>query len=234
MFATRSVFKCNFSILTTCNNNKNTHSGKNILSFGLNCNHRILLQKKNLFAISILSIVFIYLQSPQTPRSFGHQSPTTNPNRSPAYAGQSNQIIQQVPNPQAENQPPIAPRGGFYSQGRAPRQDAGGVLLAGGSSGYAQAPGTPRPGFASDTVRPTVYASSTSPYTSPRNEQFPQENNRQLRDLLQRQQHQPVNIFCLKSFGSSFQMFFYVHIATATAATIAISAEFPRSRGPAT
>lgn len=111
----------------------------------------------------------IPLQSPQTPRSFGHQSPTTNPNRSPAYVGQSNQIIQQVPN-QPNNL----------------------RLNIGAGGGYAQAPGTPRPGFASDTARPTVYASNSSPYTSPRNEQFPQsmpsENNRQLRDLLQRQQ----------------------------------------------
>lgn len=58
--------------------------------------------------------------------------------------------------------------------------------------GYAQAPGTPRPNFATDTTRPTVYVNSqVSPYSSPVNEQFPPplaENNRQLRDLLQRQQ----------------------------------------------
>lgn len=71
--------------------------------------------------------------------------------------------------------------------------------------GYAKAPGTPRPHYATDSIRPnTVYASTTglfgnaapnSPFTSPRNDQFQQpqpqsqpENNRQLRDLLQRQQ----------------------------------------------
>ena len=74
---------------------------------------------------------------------------------------------------------------------------------------YAQAPGTPRPQYASDTIRPTVYGpfgnNQNSPFTSPRNDQFQQppqqlqqqpqsqqpniqENNRQLRDLLQRQQ----------------------------------------------
>lgn len=65
-------------------------------------------------------------------------------------------------------------------------------LNIGGGGGYAQAPGTPRPNFATDTTRPTVYVNSqVSPYSSPVNEQFPPplaENNRQLRDLLQRQQ----------------------------------------------
>lgn len=44
---------------------------------------------------------------------------------------------------------------------------------------FVGAPGTPRPGFVSETVRPTVYAPLV------------QENNQQLRDLLQRQQIQP-------------------------------------------
>lgn len=69
--------------------------------------------------------------------------------------------------------------------------------------GYAKAPGTPRPHYATDSIRPTVYASTglfgntapSAPFTSPRNDQFQQpqpqnqpESNRQLRDLLQRQQ----------------------------------------------
>lgn len=75
--------------------------------------------------------------------------------------------------------------------------NVGGAPIAGPMSGlgggYAQAPNTPRPNYATDTIRPTVYANSpVSPYvTSPVNEQFTppiSENNRQLRDLLQRQQ----------------------------------------------
>ncbi|KAL1379791.1 hypothetical protein pipiens_014643 [Culex pipiens pipiens] len=106
--------------------------------------------------------------SPQTPRSVGHQSPIQTPNRSPAYSGQP------MPNPQT-------------------------AMRINLDAGYAQAPGTPRPQF-SNQVRPTVYARpgdlfgpvQTSPFTSPRSDGFnqpqPQEGNRQLRDLLQRQQ----------------------------------------------
>lgn len=100
-------------------------------------------------------------QSPQ-PQRVGHESP--NQNRSPAY---------QMP------------------QTNQPQQ-----------TGYAHAPGTPRPNFNTNTIRPTVYArpgelfipggNNTPPFTSPRSETFqqpsPQEGNRQLRDLLQRQQ----------------------------------------------
>lgn len=102
-------------------------------------------------------------QSSQTQR-VGHESPNQGLNRSPAY---------QMPQ---QSQP----------QG----------------SGYAHAPGTPRPSFNTGTVRPTVYArpgelfipggNNTPPFTSPRPDTFqqpsPQEGNRQLRDLLQRQQ----------------------------------------------
>lgn len=107
--------------------------------------------------------------SPQTPRSVGHQSPIQTPNRSPAYSGQP------IQNPQTAMRINLDP-------------------------GYAQAPGTPRPQF-SNQVRPTVYTRpgdlfgpvQTSPFTSPRSDGFnqpqqPQEGNRQLRDLLQRQQ----------------------------------------------
>uniref|UniRef100_A0A336MIG1 Histone-lysine N-methyltransferase 2C n=1 Tax=Culicoides sonorensis TaxID=179676 RepID=A0A336MIG1_CULSO len=69
-------------------------------------------------------------------------------------------------------------------------------------AGYGHAPGTPRPNFNTNTVRPTVYArpgelfiargNNTPPFSSPRSDNFqqssPQEGNRQLRDLLQRQQ----------------------------------------------
>ncbi|KFB47866.1 hypothetical protein ZHAS_00015919 [Anopheles sinensis] len=110
--------------------------------------------------------------SPQTPRSMGHQSPVAAANRSPAYSGP-----QMGPN--------VVP-GGM----RMNTMDA---------SGYAGAPGTPRPQFSSGTSRPTVYARpgdlfgpmQGSPFTSPRSDGFaqsPQEGNRQLRDLLQRQQ----------------------------------------------
>lgn len=99
-------------------------------------------------------------QSPQGQR-VGHESPNQGPNRSPAYQM-----------PQANQAQP----------------------------GYA--PGTPRPNFNTNTIRPTVYArpgelfiqggNNTPPFTSPRSDTFqqpsPQEGNRQLRDLLQRQQ----------------------------------------------
>lgn len=108
-------------------------------------------------------------QSPQTPRSYGHHSPTTSASQSPAYTGSANQVIPQSPSTVSSIR-----------------------LNIGGGGGYAQAPGTPRPNFATDTTRPTVYVNSqVSPYSSPVNEQFPAplaENNRQLRDLLQRQQ----------------------------------------------
>lgn len=126
-------------------------------------------------------------QSPQTPRSFGHQSPTANASHSPAYAGQ--QSIPQSPNAQNSMRLNIANNGSYKKPNSSERfyeQPASNL------NDFAQAPGTPRPNFATDTIRPTVYATNqTSPYSSPGNEQFTQpiqENNRQLRDLLQRQQ----------------------------------------------
>uniref|UniRef100_A0A182SZT0 Uncharacterized protein n=1 Tax=Anopheles maculatus TaxID=74869 RepID=A0A182SZT0_9DIPT len=112
--------------------------------------------------------------SPQTPRPLGHQSPVAATNRSPAYSGP-----QMTPNSSA------APQGM-----RINTMDTG---YPGG------APGTPRPQFSTGTSRPTVYARPSelfnlmqnSPFASPRSEGFaqsPQEGNRQLRDLLQRQQ----------------------------------------------
>lgn len=135
-------------------------------------------------------LIYVFsLQSPQTPRSFGHQSPTTTSIRSPAYVGQQQQQQQQPPNPQT-----------------AIRLNIGG--------GYSPGPGTPRPQFQSDTVRPTVYGPLPGSVFGPNtNQSFAaavavrnqeqqqfqqvqqqqqqpiiQENNRQLRDLLQRQQ----------------------------------------------
>lgn len=106
--------------------------------------------------------------SPQTPRSVGHQSPIQTPNRSPAYSGQP------MPNPQT-------------------------AMRINLDTPYAQAPGTPRPQFPGNQGRQTVYARpgemfspvQNSPFTSPRQDGFNQpvqEGNRQLRDLLQRQQ----------------------------------------------
>lgn len=106
--------------------------------------------------------------SPQTPRSVGHQSPVPTPNRSPAYSGQP------IPNTQT-------------------------AMRINLDTPYSQAPGTPRPQFPGGQARPTVYArpgdlfgpSQNSPFTSPRSDGFnqpAQEGNRQLRDLLQRQQ----------------------------------------------
>lgn len=130
------------------------------------------------------------LHSPQTPKAFGHQSPNATPNRSPAYAGQQQQTILPIQNQQNVIRS---------------NMDVGG-------GGYASAPGTPRPNsFGTSTVRPTVYARTpdiftspqSSPFTSPRAEQFqqqqqqqqsqPQDGNRQLRDLLQRQQMSTSN-----------------------------------------
>lgn len=125
----------------------------------------------------------VYIQHSPQNRAFGHQSPIQASNRSPAYTTQSqgNQSL-------TMGQPSIK-------------------MNTDGS--YAQAPGTPRPQYGSNTNRPTVYArqpeiftSQASPFTSPRNDLFTSpkqtspshsgqnqlEGNRQLRDLLQRQQ----------------------------------------------
>lgn len=122
-----------------------------------------------------------YMHNSPQGRPMGHQSPgqAVTPNRSPVYSMQNQQQQQQAPGQSA--------------------------LRLNLDPGYAHAPGTPRPGYSSNTVRPTVYArpenmfgppqGNTSPFTSPRSDPFqspqPQEGNRQLRDLLQRQQSVP-------------------------------------------
>uniref|UniRef100_A0A182MF99 Histone-lysine N-methyltransferase n=1 Tax=Anopheles culicifacies TaxID=139723 RepID=A0A182MF99_9DIPT len=117
--------------------------------------------------------------SPQTPRSMGHQSPVAATNRSPAYSG-----------PQMGTNAAGTPTG--------MRINTMDSVYAGG------APGTPRPQFSTGTARPTVYARPSelfnlmqnSTFASPRSEGFaqsPQEGNRQLRDLLQRQQLPALN-----------------------------------------
>ncbi|XP_063696250.1 histone-lysine N-methyltransferase 2C-like isoform X2 [Culicoides brevitarsis] len=119
-------------------------------------------------------------QSPQ-PQRVGQESPNQTANRSPAY-----QMAPQSSQPQP---------------------------------GYA--PGTPRPNFSTNTVRPTVYArpgelfipggNNTPPFQSPRAETFqqpsPQEGNRQLRDLLQRQQAPTQNQQSPNPAQSPTQMF---------------------------
>lgn len=124
-------------------------------------------------------------QSPHTPRSFDMQSPNSGMSRSPAYSG-------------GGNAGPMQP----------------------GAHPYAMPPGTPRPGQATGQVRPTVYARDMFggqfsfpgqdqynnqqqqqggqgvPQQSPNLSQAPQpqhDGNRQLRDLLQRQQHSAPN-----------------------------------------
>lgn len=113
-------------------------------------------------------------QSPHTPRSFDMQSPNSGLSRSPAYAGGVN-----VPVPMGSNQ-------------------------------YAMPPGTPRPGPSTNQSRPTVYTRdmlggpfaqfAQDHYNNTNNSQQPMasqntnitqphDGNRQLRDLLQRQQH---------------------------------------------
>lgn len=126
-------------------------------------------------------------QSPHTPRSFDMQSPNSGMSRSPAYSGGNNaQAMQQQQQP--------------------------------GANPYAMPPGTPRPGQGTAQVRPTVYARDMfggqfsfpqDQYNSnngnnnqqggqqPQNPNMPQQQphdgNRQLRDLLQRQQHSAPN-----------------------------------------
>lgn len=108
-------------------------------------------------------------QSPHTPRSFDMQSPNSGLSRSPAYAG--------------------------------------GVNAPVGPNQYAMPPGTPRPGPSTNQSRPTVYArdmlggpfaqfaqdhynnSSQQMGSQNTNISQPHDGNRQLRDLLQRQQH---------------------------------------------
>lgn len=138
----------------------------------------------------------IYIQHSPQNRAFGHQSPIQASNRSPAYA------------PQAQGNQ-------THSMGQPSNK-----MNVDGS--YNQAPGTPRPQYGSNTNRPTVYArqpeiftSQASPFTSPRNDMFTSpkqtspshsgqtpnqlEGNRQLRDLLQRQQPPTSNSITIGS-----------------------------------
>lgn len=120
-------------------------------------------------------------QSPHTPRSFDMQSPNSGLSRSPAYSA------------------------------------AGNSAVPTGATAYAMPPGTPRPGQSTGQSRPTVYARdmfggqfpfSQDPYGNNNggghsqqmsgqhpnaNMQQPHDGNRQLRDLLQRQQHSAPN-----------------------------------------
>ena len=118
-----------------------------------------------------------FLHSPQTPKPVvQQQSPVHVSSGSSMNFGPINQVQTQAPN--------IRP---LDSMG-----------------GYVQAPGTPRPSFNPGQTRATVYARpdmfSKPPFSigGPRTDQFspqsPQDqNNRQLRDLLQRQQA-PTNL----------------------------------------
>lgn len=137
----------------------------------------------------------LYIHSPQNPRAFGHQSPIQAPNRSPAQYG-------------------------AQPQNNQPHQIVQSTMKMNPDGSYSQAPGTPRPQYGTAANRPTVYArqpemftSQASPFTSPRNDLFtspkqtspshsgqtqpPIEGNRQLRDLLQRQQIPTSNTIAL-------------------------------------
>jgi hypothetical protein len=119
-----------------------------------------------------------FLHSPQTPKPVSQQ-------QSPVHvASGSNMNFNQMNQNQNQQQPIIRPLDNM--------------------GGYVQAPGTPRPSFNPGQTRNTVYARpdmfSKPPFihSGQRNESFspqsPQEqNNRQLRDLLQRQQA-PTNL----------------------------------------
>lgn len=122
-------------------------------------------------------------QSPHTPRSFDMQSPTSAMSRSPAYSGGG---------------PAVGP-------------------MQPGTNPYTMPPGTPRPGQTTNQSRPTVYARDMfggqfsfpqdqyhnanqqqpqqqqqhvvgQAVQNPNMPQSPHDGNRQLRDLLQRQQ----------------------------------------------
>lgn len=124
-----------------------------------------------------------FLHSPQTPKPVQQQSPV--------HAGGSNMNFGQMNQSQNQVQPPQI----------RPLDNMG---------GYVQAPGTPRPTFTTGPTRTTVYArpdmfskppfamgGTRSDHFSPQPNQAPQspqdQNNRQLRDLLQRQQA-PTNL----------------------------------------
>lgn len=127
-----------------------------------------------------------FLHSPQTPKPIVQQ-------QSPIHVGSSNMSFSQINQSQSQPQQPII----------RPLDNMG---------GYVQAPGTPRPSFNPGQTRTTVYArpdmfskppfanimgNARSDHFSPQPNQSPQspqdQNNRQLRDLLQRQQA-PTNL----------------------------------------
>lgn len=106
-----------------------------------------------------------YLQSPQTPRSFGHQSP--NPARSPAY-GNQNRVVS-LSNTQDTYAAPGTPRPGTQY-----------AIVPQRNQIYAPRPQDP------------FVSVQNQPLLSPRSEgslHQPPEVNRQLRDLLQRHQN---------------------------------------------
>lgn len=140
-----------------------------------------------------------FLHSPQA-----RPSPNVTPNsnqsssHSPAYGEMGNQQQQQQQNQQQNS------------------QNSGTIRQQGNNMDnvYTQTPGTPRPQFGnSNTSRPLVYArpgdlfnaSQVSPFGSPPSPQ--EQNNRQLRDLLQRQQTLTIgNSNSLSQVSQNIQM----------------------------
>lgn len=145
-------------------------------------------------------------QAPQSPHDLFPNSPTPGESQ----FGRQSAEDQFMHSPQARPSPNVTPNsnqssshspayGEMGNQQQQNNQNAGAIRQQGNNNSmdnvYSQAPGTPRPQFgSSNTSRPLVYArpgdlfnaSQASPFGSPPSPQ--EQNNRQLRDLLQRQQ----------------------------------------------
>lgn len=113
-----------------------------------------------------------FLHSPQTPKPMGQQ-------QSPVHA------------PGTPNSATMSP---VYGQ---PQQPTSNIRPIENMGQYVQAPGTPRPSFNPGQTRTTVYARpdmfSKPPFVQSQQQPSQDQNNRQLRDLLQRTQA-PTNL----------------------------------------
>lgn len=161
--------------------------------------------------------------TPQSPLDAFPGSPSSDIFARPSMDEQQFLHTSQTQKPIAQQQSPAHPSAsnmnfGQVNQGQ--NQTQTNVRQLENIGGYVPAPGTPRPSFNQGQARATVYARpdmfSKPPFVmgSPRNDQFspqsPQDqNNRQLRDLLQRQQaptNLPASAPPVNVTGPSFSM----------------------------
>lgn len=141
--------------------------------------------------------------TPQSPHDAFPGSPSNESFARPPLDEQQFLHSPQTPKPAPQQQSPVHVASGSnmnFNQNQPPN-----IRPLDSMGGYVQSPGTPRPSFNPGQQRTTVYARpdmfNKPPFImgGPRTDQFspqsPQDqNNRQLRDLLQRQQIAPTNL----------------------------------------